>query len=144
MSTYDQSTVHGWFPRLEYESWIQPVESNSSKHEAIDSTFPNSDTPFEGYVIYIYTCCTYIVLRDIPAFCHTSFLYNVRDGTCPNLLMSFSCTLSFRDCSYYDILYTEYPLVIKRVKLGNPRTKWNCSWEKTTHRTKGNCPERHL
>ena len=46
-----------------------------------DGIFPDSDTPFEGYVIPVH----------IHHICHESFLYKsvVNDGTFPNFLMSF-------------------------------------------------------
>ena len=128
MSTYDQSTVHGWFPRLEYEIWIQPVESNSSKHEAIDSTFPNSDTPFEGYVIYLLHIHRF---AGYPLILPYIILVQRKGWDLPKFVDVLFVHLEFPRLLIYDILYTEYPLVIKRVKLGNPRTKWNCSWEKS-------------
>ena len=54
-------------------------------------------------------CHTCSHSSDTPQFCHTSFLRRCvqSDGTCPNLLMSLSWTLSFGDCSsqfMYDVL----------------------------------------
>ena len=55
----------------------------------MDGTFPNSDTHLEGCVIIVHV--RNFPLSDTPQVCHTSFLRHhvLRDGTFPNLWMSF-------------------------------------------------------
>jgi hypothetical protein len=80
-------------------------------HKVSDGTFPNSETPFEGYVIPVF------LQAMPPKFGIYIIFLQTRgrriNGTFPPLLMSFSWTSSFRDCIFeMTQSYTGYTPVI--------------------------------